>query len=402
MKIEKHRCVVTCSHGFEPFLQRELRRINIQNVKTGTGSVQFHDTLSSAYKAMLWSRIGSRVLLEIGRFEGTTQDELYDGMLEIRWEDHMDVDGTLWIDFTGFSKEIRHTQFAARKAKDAIADRFRDRFGRRPSVDKDADLRIHIHLHHGLFVVSIDLCGTPLHQRTPDKHITDAPLKETLAATLLYASGWDKMLKRGFGLLDPMCGSGTIALEAMGLACNRAPGLLRENWNLFQWKQFDAAGWNEIVEMARSQELTEAPCDVFAFDIDAAAIACVKHNAKKQGIPVPTARVQPLRSLTPPSETGFIVSNPPYGERIGSHAHVATPYLDLGQTLSRFQANDFDNAWRCFLLCPPNELYQQTGYNRTEERITLYNGPLKCRFLELDLNKPIETTSPSVEGSTEE
>ena len=134
--------------------------------------------------------------MEIGRFEGTTQEELYDGVYELQWEEHMNVTGTLWIDFTGQSKDIRHTQFAARKAKDAIVDRFRDQTGNRPSVDKDADLRIHIHLHHGLFTVSIDLCGTPLHVRTPDKHITDAPLKETLAAAMIYASGWDKAIKR--------------------------------------------------------------------------------------------------------------------------------------------------------------------------------------------------------------
>lgn len=202
----KSKFVVTCSHGFEPFLQKELSRLNIQKLKSGNGSVQFTGTLEDAYRAMLWSRLGSRVLMEIGRFEGTTQEELYDGVYEIPWEEHMDVTGTLWIDFTGLSRDIRHTQFAARKAKDAIVDRFRDQTGNRPSVDKEADLRIHIHLHHGLFTVSIDLCGTPLHVRTPDKHITDAPLKETLAAAMLYASGWDRAYKKGHPLLDPMCG----------------------------------------------------------------------------------------------------------------------------------------------------------------------------------------------------
>ena len=377
----KSKFVVTCSHGFEPFLQKELSRLSIQKLKSGNGSVQFTGTLQDAYKAMLWSRMGSRVLMEIGRFEGTTQDELYDGVYEIPWEEHMNVTGTLWIDFTGQSRDIRHTQFASRKAKDAIVDRFRDQTGNRPSVDKDADLRIHIHLHHGLFTVSIDLCGTPLHVRTPNKHITDAPLKETLAAAMLYASGWDKACKKGHALLDPMCGSGTVVLEAMGIACNRAPGLIRTEWNVFRWKQFARSTWQKVHQQASAAALSKPLVDIIGFDIDASAIECVRHNAKQQGVPTPTLTVQPLNRLHPPTTIGFLVTNPPYGERIGSHAHVAEVYETLGKRLKNF------DDWRCFLLCPPNELYQETGFHRTEERITLYNGPLKCRFLELDLKR---------------
>lgn len=377
----KSKFVVTCSHGFEPFLHKELSRLSIQKLKSGNGSVQFTGTLSDGYRAMLWSRLGSRVLLEIGRFEGTTQEELYDGMYAIPWEEHMEVEGTLWIDFTGLSREIRHTQFAARKAKDAIVDRFREQTGNRPSVDKDADLRIHIHLHHGLFTVSIDLCGTPLHVRTPDKHITDAPLKETLAAAMLYASGWDKAYKKGTPLLDPMCGSGTVVLEAMGIACNRAPGLIRTAWNVFRWKQFDRSVWDTVYTKVADAAVDSPPVEIIGMDIDASAIDCVRHNAKKQGVPLPTLKVQPLSSLKPMTARGFLVTNPPYGERIGSHAHVAGVYETLGTRLSIFE------DWRCFLLCPPNELYQQTGFHRTGDRVTLYNGPLKCRFIELDLSR---------------
>ena len=384
MKLPKYRFAVTCSHGFEPFLETELKRLNLNQVKSGASVVQFTGTVKDAYRAMLWSRLGSRVLLELGRFEGTTQEELYEGILAIPWEDHMTTNGTLWIDFTGYSKDIRHTQFAARKAKDAIVDRFRDRVGSRPSVDKDADLRIHIHLSHALFTVSIDLCGTPLHIRTPDKHITDAPLKESLAAVLLYASGWDRAHKRGVPLLDPMCGSGTIALEAMGLACNRAPGLIRRDWNAFRWLGFEQALWDAAVESAKAQSLEEPLADVYAFDIDASAIDCVRRNARSQGVPTPHLRVQPLTSLSAPTETGMMVTNPPYGERIGSHAHVAGVYQELGAGLQNM------SNWQCYLLCQPNELYQENGFGRTEERTTLYNGPLKCRFIELELGTPTQ------------
>ena len=385
----KSKYVVTCSHGFEPYLQKELARLNIQKLKSGHGSVEFTGTLQDAFRAMLWTRLGSRVLMEIGRFEGTSQEELFDGIYDIPWEDHMDVRDTLWIDFTGYSRDIRHTQFASRKAKDAIADRFRDNCGSRPSVDKDADLRIHIHLHHGLFTVSIDLCGVPLHIRTPNKHITDAPLKETLAAAMLYASGWDKAYKKGTPLMDPMCGSGTIVLEAMGMACNRAPGLLRQDWNVFRWKQFEQKQWDIIVQEAKKVALDKPMAPIFGLDMDTSAIECVRYNAKQQKVPLPTLTVQPLRTLTPPVEDGWLVTNPPYGERIGSHAHIEGIYQTLGERFKHLE------QWRCYLLCPPNDLYQKTGFHRTEERITLYNGPLKCRFIELDMNRPVHPEAAS-------
>jgi len=387
----KSKYVVTCSHGFEPYLQKELARLNIQKLKSGHGSVEFTGTLQDAFRTMLWTRLGSRVLMEIGRFEGTSQEELFDGIYEIPWEDHMDVRDTLWIDFTGYSREIRHTQFASRKAKDAIVDRFRDNCGSRPSVDKDADLRIHIHLHHGLFTVSIDLCGVPLHVRTPNKHITDAPLKETLAAAMLYASGWDKAYKKGTPLMDPMCGSGTVVLEAMGIACNRAPGLLRQDWNVFRWKQFERKQWEAVVTEAKKASLDKPMAPIFGFDIDASAIECVRYNAKQQKVPLPTLTVQPLHTLNAPVESGWLVTNPPYGERIGSHAHIEGIYETLGDRFEHLE------QWRCYLLCPPSDLYQKTGFHRTEERITLYNGPLKCRFIELDMKRPVhpEASSPS-------
>jgi 23S rRNA (guanine2445-N2)-methyltransferase / 23S rRNA (guanine2069-N7)-methyltransferase len=385
----KSKYVVTCSHGFEPYLQKELARLNIQKLKSGHGSVEFTGTLQDAFRTMLWTRLGSRVLMEIGRFEGTSQEELFDGIYDIPWEEHMDVRDTLWIDFTGYSRDIRHTQFASRKAKDAIADRFRDNCGSRPSVDKDADLRIHIHLHHGLFTVSIDLCGVPLHIRTPNKHITDAPLKETLAAAMLYASGWDKAYKKGTPLMDPMCGSGTIVLEAMGMACNRAPGLLRQDWNVFRWKQFEQKQWDTIVQEAKKVALDKPMAPIFGLDMETSAIECVRYNAKQQKVPLPTLTVQPLHTLNPSVESGWLVTNPPYGERIGSHAHIEGIYQTLGERFKHLE------QWRCYLLCPPNDLYQKTGFHRTEERITLYNGPLKCRFIELDMNRPVHPEAAS-------
>ena len=167
----------------------------------------------------------------------------------------------------------------------------------------------------------------------------------------------------------------------MGIACNRAPGLLRSEWNVFRWKGFDKSVWDTVYEQAQRVALDKPSVEIIGLDIDASAIECVRYNAKQQGVPVPTLKVQPLSHLKQPLTTGYLVTNPPYGERIGSHAHVAGVYTTLGERLTTF------DGWRCFLLCPPNELYQETGFHRTEERITLYNGPLKCRFLELDLKR---------------
>ena len=377
-------------------LQAELRRLNLNNVTTGVGIARFHGTLKDGYKAALWTRLGSRVLVELHRFQGNTPDELYEGVQEIPWEEHLAPDGTLWIDFTGTSKTLRHSQFAARRAKDGIVDRFRDKYGVRPSVDKDADLRIHIHLQHALFVISIDLCGSPLHIRTPEKKIMDAPLKETLAAALLHFSGWVKDVKRGRPLLDPMCGSGTIVLEAMGMACNQAANLYREEWNFERWKQHDPQIWFDVKTEAKDLRLSEPMAEIIAQDLDATAIEYVAFNAKQQQLPCPKRIVSPVKQARPVTLTaGTIVCNPPYGERFGSHAYIDQIYQDLGEGLQRF------TDWRVFLLCPPNDLYQQTGFQRKGERVTIYNGPLKCRFLELDLN-PKEPENSVQENSVQE
>ena len=380
----KHYFTVTCSRGFEPILCKELRRLNLNNVNEGIGSVRFQGTISDGMKAALWTRLGSRVLLEISRFSGMDQDALYDGIRDIPWEDHMDKHDTLWINFTGYSKQIRHSQFAARKAKDAIADRFRDLTGSRPSVDKDADLRIHIHLSHGMFSVAIDLCGDPLHLRTPNRQITDAPLKENLAAALIHWSGWVSQAKKGVPFMDPLCGSGAIALEAMGIACNKAANIERRDWNFKKWKQYEPKLWKELVSEARAGELDEPMAPIYAQDIDATAIRYTRENARAQKVPSPILKVSPVNRLRPPEgvENGFIVTNPPYGERIGSHAHVDEVYEDFGFALAEFE------GWKVFLLCPPNDLYLAAGYNRTGDRLTLHNGPLKCRFLELNLENP--------------
>lgn len=395
MKQRKHYFIVTCSHGFETILQQELRKLNLNNVTIGTGMARFQGTLRDGYKASVWTRLGSRVLLELSRFEGNNADELYDGIQKIPWEEHLDAEDSLWIDFTGYSKDLRHSQFAARRAKDAIVDRFRDKFGVRPSVDKDGDIRIHIHLQHALFVVSLDLCGTPLHHRTPNKRITDAPLKETLAAALLHHSGWVKQVSKGVDLLDPMCGSGSIAIEAMGIACNKAGNLDREDWLCFRWKQHNPSLWEDVITEANDAKLSKPMATIHASDMDATAIEYVKFNCKQQNLPKIHTTVSPIKRLQKMADTGFLVTNPPYGERIGSHAYLDEIYTDIGTLFHTLP------EWRYFLLCPPNELYQKTGFVRKGERVTLYNGPLKCRFLELQLPVENQTETISEEDSSD-
>ena len=215
--------VVTCSRGMEDLLVGELRRIGLQRVHEEIGSVRFSGKIKDGLRACLWSRVGSRVLMRVGRFQGATADDLYDGIKAIEWERFIRPTDSLWVTFTGSSKILRHSQFSARQTKDGIVDRFRERVGERPSVDKELGHQVHVLLRHNVFTVSLDLCGPPLHLRTQSPS-PRAPLKKISQQPCSHA-GWHKALKRGTAFADPLCGSGTIALGAQRWRTTQPPML---------------------------------------------------------------------------------------------------------------------------------------------------------------------------------
>jgi len=379
-----HTFTVTVAYGAEEILTRELRQMGLQRAHTEKGSVRFMGPLRDGMRACLWSRTGGRVLLRLARFEAFTADALYDGIAAIPWRDHLASDGTLWVDFSGTSKHIRNTRFGAMRTKDAIVDVLRTPHGSRPSVTRDEpDIRVNVHLRHGVVTVALDLSGRALHLRTPNRHTTTAPLKETMAATLLLHAQWPKLAAAGAPLIDPMCGSGTLVTEAAAIAADRAPGLLRRQWGFERWPNHQPDAWTELLKEAEDRYQTARPTSrIVGSDIDPEAIATARHNSKILGLRNLNFRNMPLAALTPPQETeGLVITNPPYGERLGEDLHeVDALYHQIGMKLRKFE------GWTGAILVPTGPLARAIPL-RVRQRIVLFNGPIECRLLLCDIFK---------------
>ncbi len=235
-----------CPRGTESLVADELRALSCKRVRPLSGGVTFGGPLWSAYRALLWSRVASRVLLTLARVPAATSDELYDAVAAIPWEEHVGPDGTIAIDANGVNAGLRNTQFTAVRVKDAIADRFTKEFGRRPSVNTtDPDLRVNVVVRNERATISIDLSGQPLHRRgyrEPGTQV-EAPMKETLAAAVLLIAGWPAIAAAGGSFVDPLCGSGTLPIEAAMIAGDIAPGLARRIWGFSRWLGHDAEAW---------------------------------------------------------------------------------------------------------------------------------------------------------------
>lgn len=386
-----HTFHVPCSRGLEPLVANELESFGLQRVRASQGSVRFTGTLQDGLRACLWTRVGSRVLLQIGRFDAATPTALYDGLRSIRWQDHIDVRGTLWIDFAGRSKSIRNAQFGAQKSKDAIVDTLRDVTGQRPDIDReDPDIRVNIHLRHGSVIVSIDLAGEGLHRRTPQRRMVEAPLRETLAAALLLAADWPEKLRKAVTLYDPFCGSGTIAIEAMGMASDLAPGLSRGNWGFFGWKGFSREDWVPLVDEAKQRHETgllfaQEHTTIWGSDVDTSGIQIAKVNAKNAGVQGIVFKAADALEKDPPGpQPGILVSNPPYGERLGTPEEIGQFYRAIGNMMRHRLL-----GWNAYLLVPADKRARQFGL-RPERRWEMRNANIDCCLLHF----PISTTAP--------
>ncbi|HAO23946.1 MAG TPA: 23S rRNA (guanine(2445)-N(2))/(guanine(2069)-N(7))-methyltransferase, partial [Methylophaga sp.] len=254
----KHKFTVTAARGMLPLLEEELKQIGIKQYKTEAGSIRFTGSLKEAYQVCLWSHVAVRVLMPIAHFSAETTEQLYNGIKELAWEQHIDAeDTTLAVDFNSFRSKIHHTQFGAQKVKDAIVDRLRDLFGTRPSVDlHQPDLRVNVYLKHNQAIVSLDLSGESLHKRGYRVSPTNAPIKEHLAAAILLSAEWPKLAREGWALLDPMCGSGTFLIEAALMAADIAPGLQRDYFGFLYWKQHDKTAWQQLKADAERRRLS--------------------------------------------------------------------------------------------------------------------------------------------------
>ncbi len=364
-----------CPRGVEALLADELRRLRVRGVRPQRAGVLFSGSIADAYRVLLWSRLASRVLLSLGDVPATSADELYAGVTAMPWEDHLRATGTLAVDATGVNDALRNTQFTAVKVKDAIADRFRARFARRPSVDtRRPDLRVNVVVRDASARISIDLSGDPLHRRgyrEPGTQVA-APMKETLAAAVLEIAGWRDIAQNGGGFLDPMCGSGTLAIEAALMAGGIAPGLTRSQWGFLTWLGHDAEAWERANRKARERReegLATLP-PIAASDYDESALAVARGCIHRAGLePYITVARRSAALIEPPSSVvGLVACNPPYGERLSERAHLPELYSELGGTLrARF------DGWTLAVISPDEHLAAGLGMRATRVH-ELYNG----------------------------
>ncbi len=389
----------TTPKGMEALLAEELRPLGAQDIQLGTAGVACSGDLDIAYRICLWSRTANRLLMSLTRFMAETQEALYAGIQTIDWAQHLGPDDTLAVDANVSNSKIHHSRFAALKVKDAIVDQFRDRYGRRPSVDTERpSVRINVYLFRDQARVSLDLSGESLHRRGYREHNTPAPLKENLAAAILLRAGWPAIAERGGALVDPMCGSGTLAIEGALLAGDVAPGLLRTYFGFLGWRGHDAARWKSVQQEAMQRQqagLARIP-PVFGFDADAHAVKLAIDNVAAAGLQgrvhIERRDVRTLTAMARMQEhPGLVVVNPPYGERIGRDSDLPQLYWDLGQLLQR----EFHD-WRATVFTGNPPLARQLGI-RSRETFTLYNGAIECKLLNYTLTDDyfLELPAPS-------
>ena len=281
------RFFATCPKGIESLLLDELRSLGALSVKETRAGVSFEGTLETALAACLWSRLANRILLPLSTFSSPTPEALYGGVKEIVWEDHLPPDGTLAVDAVVSGSAITHSRYAALKTKDAVVDRFRERTGSRPSVKtREPDLQINVHIHKDEATISLDLSGDSLHRRGYRTVKGEAPLKENLAAAILIRARWPQLAAEGRPFIDPMCGSGTLAIEAALMAADIAPGLLRSHFGFLGWKGFESRIWTHLQVDARYRKKEGLPRlpGISGFDHDKHAVSSALANLKRAGL----------------------------------------------------------------------------------------------------------------------
>ena len=365
----------TVPRRMEPLLAQELEELGASRVKRSRAGVTFYGALETGYRVCLWSRLASRILLPVGEFPGATTDEVYAAVQSIPWEDHLDPDGTLAVDCNIVDSPIEHSHFAALRVKDAVVDRFRERFARRPSVDvKRPHLRINAYVHRQRVRVSLDLSGDSLHRRGYRRQGGGAPLKENLAAAILRRAGWVEIAAAGGGLVDPMCGSGTLPIEAALIACDIAPGLGRDYFGFLGWLQHDDDRWSKLraeAEERRRQGLARAP-KIAGYDGDLGAVHAAQAHAKEAGVDgvVHIERRELGRAHPVGKQPGLLVTNPPYGERMGDEVELVSLYSALGDLL----IHQFPD-WHAAVFSANPRLRVGLRPSRVHR---FYNGPLDC------------------------
>jgi len=379
--------VATCPKGVEGLLLAEIESFGAAEPRETVAAIKFEGPLELGLRACLWSRIASRVLLTLSEFSVTGDESLYEGVAAVAWEEHIDPDSTIAVDAVGTAPGLTHTGFVAQRVKDAIVDRLRDKRGTRPSVDLDnPDVRINIRLHRERASLSIDLSGSSLHRRgyRTQGEQAEAPLKENLAAAILLRAGWPARAEKGAALLDPMCGSGTLVIEAALIAADQAPGLLRDRWGFLGWLGMEPEVWESLLNEAdeRAEAGRAAMVPLLGRDIDSRSIALAEACAAGAGLgkQIDFAQ-QGVEEMAPPQgvDAGLVVTNPPYGERLGQSEELVNLYSLLGKRL----AEEFC-GWSAAVLTSEKQLARAIGL-RSHKSYALYNGAIATRLYLFDI-----------------
>jgi 23S rRNA (guanine2445-N2)-methyltransferase / 23S rRNA (guanine2069-N7)-methyltransferase len=392
--------IATAPRGAAAVLAEELAQYGASVIRERSHDVKFQGTLEVGYRACLWSRTATRVLLSLGSIDAASAQSIYEAVKRIDWREHLAPGATLACDCSGGNASIRHTVYGSQLLKDAVCDSLRDATGERPNIKPERpDVLLHLHVEGSTALVSVDFSGESLHRRGYRTEGGRAPLKENVAAAVLLRAGWPEIAERGGLLVDPMCGSGTFLTEAALIAADAAPALERDYFGFKGWRGHDAALWERLREEARMRRAARVPrrC-IIGSDVDADAVRMAIANGEHAGV-ADWLHVE-KRALSdiaaPRGEMGLVVANPPYGERMsapqagGVESGLPELYSELGRILrERFR------GWQAAILTGNPPLARNLGiYAKRTHRF--FNGAIECRLLRFDLNESSEQRPPEV------
>jgi len=367
----------TCPRGLEPVLAKELAALGAEKIVPTDGGAGFSGEMALAWRTNLESRVATRILWRVGSTPYRSEDDIYKAVLALPWPAWFDVSRTMMVKVTAVKSPLKSLEFITLRIKDAVCDKFRQTGGTRPSIDtREPDVRIHAYLTADECQFYLDTSGAPLYQRGNRKASVEAPLRENLAAGILRLTGWQP----GMPLLDPMCGSGTFLIEAALMALEIAPGI-RRRFGFEKLRNFDAAAWDATRQDALERIRPASPMPIFGGDSDPRAVRAARQNLEAAGLSN-VVQVQQLDVLESPAptlpegETGILLCNPPYGERIGEQEQLAALYPLLAASLKKHFS-----GWNAFFLTSDLRMPKLMRL-QPSRKTPLFNGPLECRLFE--------------------
>jgi 23S rRNA G2445 N2-methylase RlmL len=373
----KSRIIITCAKGIPPFLKEEVLLLDLPILSEGVATVETEGTLEDAIKLNLFLRTGQRVLFLLEEFDAESPDELYRKVARIKWEDMIPGDGYLCVTSSVETESIKDSRYANLKCKDAIVDRMNEKCGCRPDSGPKRDRTvIHLYWRDEQCQLYLDTSGEPLARRGYRRIPLKAPMQETLAAAVILATGW----KGDGNFINPMCGSGTLAIEAAMIALHRAPGLLRNNYGFMHLKEFNESSWNTLRKKTRAITKKSLNGKIIATDISQKAIEAAKKNSATAGVEHLIEFEVCNYSETPvPQGGGVVVLNPEYGERLGETKDLKEVYKGIGDFFKKKC-----QGYNGYIFTGNLDLVKEVGL-RTTRRIPFFNSNIECRLLEYDL-----------------